>query len=1535
MVRLPLGAALPLIARCAHGLSVNMFRLSLWTPRVLFLWLLLWPLVMAAQPPELALDPVRLTSEPPGPDEPWSLHPSDLPPESAHVLTTPADPGSFYILGSTAAAPMLASPQELAETWIPFPDAIGDLPPEPDHFAGGLQGPKDKEVLAQPSERPEGDEVFRLPLEALAQPLEPPEPTSTQQEAPAQPAQPPEDAEASSGQQEAPTQPPEIFGPQPAPTQEEASAQPPELLNEAESSLTQQETPAQFLWEVEPSAILEEPPAQPPEYEEVTVPTQAQPPEHSKGVLAPPSVHPEVKASPLGPGEAQPSISHTITAKAVDLGLFITHQPTDKIKIPSQQVAPPQPPEKTNASPVLQEAPQQSLEPPTEVVEQPPVHNEMTLSASGQDQIQHSNVPTVTVQPSDMGLTKTWEPTTQLEHSTALTKTTAPPKYPHVTLTHPEQVQARHPNLTEVTIQPLDLEFTVTEGSSVEAKTSPTMRDTPTQPPEPRKEVVVQPPLNREVIVPNGGQDEPQHPVSPSITVHPLDLGLTVLAEPTMEAKPSTALTKATAPSPRHLEVTLPHQEQVQGRHPYLTVVTVQPVDLEVTITQQPESPETIPPITEQGASKTIDICQLCRCKDGTLSCTGLSPEQKLRRVPVLESPTYNGTFTIVNLQGNSISYIDENVWKSYRWVETLILSENHLSELHKDSFEGLLSLQYLDLSCNRIETIERRTFEPLPFVQFINLGCNSIKELSFGTFQAWHGMQLLHKVILDRNPLTTIEDSYLLKLPALRYLDMGRTQVSLTTVESILMMSLQLEKLILPRRKTCCLCEFKTDIDVVCKTLKLHCDTECLTDSTRCDEEVSIGNAEGSFMKVLQARKKNTSPELTIEPEKPSSDEDDVNLSAMMNDPLDLSEESDVISALNYILPDFLEGNLKDIKSTLLPIIKQLFSNIQNGDMPVSHLTNDARNPSLEPESNDATYRNKLRQLNTLKNVLDAEIEEKIDEVKKKEKIAMLIHSNILGPKLKRQIFLNKLETDQAQDNSPAKIQSVKRRRLRVNRVLKGPKGIRKRHFKELAAQSIGRKQNAQPNVENTAKERRLRRPPPRELKPLPMVHRPRKLVQNSFNAEPSFTKDHEAAVSSALQLYLMGRLPASRASKSLAEVKKSKDFSDTTFILDEANARVRKMEASEPISHSRKKHLFHNNPFHESHKKAQAKMSPEFTKEGFLKSLMLAKRPPISAVRRLINSPAQEAFASSGELTSQENPLPESFSHLDTSKETSTAPTPFEVNISTGKPTVPGTTTSEIPAPENVFTTGSAVTADNLMPTLNPSYTTGFTSPLFSSPGDQFENQLNQQLQSLIPNNDVRKLIAHVIRTLKMDCSEASVQLPCARLISRTGLLMKILSEEQEAKASKAEWDTDQWENENYISESTEAQSERKWQEPRERTKEVPGHGYHEKLILAISVTVLVMILIITFCVIEIHTHRRAAEEGKERSSRGFFRLLRKRPSLKPESQKGKQPLWLQDVYRPLSATRKKNLTQKTRDRDSLDEDQDNGELVEVVID
>ncbi|KAB1264905.1 putative protein LRRC37A5P [Camelus dromedarius] len=69
-------------------------------------------------------------------------------------------------------------------------------------------------------------------------------------------------------------------------------------------------------------------------------------------------------------------------------------------------------------------------------------------------------------------------------------------------------------------------------------------------------------------------------------------------------------------------------------------------------------------------------------------------------------------------------------------------------------------------------------------------------------------------------------------------------------------------------------------------------------------------------------------------------------------------------------------------------------------------------------------------------------------------------------------------------------------------------------------------------------------------------------------------------------------------------------------------------------------------------------------------------------------------------------------------------------------------------------------------------------------SSLGDEI--QLNQPLQSPIPNNDMRSLISLVMQTLKIDRSEAFVLLACAKLISRTGLLMKLLSEQQPVKVA-----------------------------------------------------------------------------------------------------------------------------------------------------
>ncbi|XP_070249613.1 leucine-rich repeat-containing protein 37B-like isoform X1 [Myotis yumanensis] len=82
---------------------------------------------------------------------------------------------------------------------------------------------------------------------------------------------------------------------------------------------------------------------------------------------------------------------------------------------------------------------------------------------------------------------------------------------------------------------------------------------------------------------------------------------------------------------------------------------------------------------------------------------------------------------------------------------------------------------------------------------------------------------------------------------------DMGRTQVTLTTLGNILMTAPALEKLILPNHLACCLCQFKNDIEAVAKTVKLHCETEGVT-SIPCgflmrllteQQEVKISNEE------------------------------------------------------------------------------------------------------------------------------------------------------------------------------------------------------------------------------------------------------------------------------------------------------------------------------------------------------------------------------------------------------------------------------------------------------------------------------------------------------------------------------------------------------------------------------------------------------------------------------------------------------------------------------------------------------------------
>ncbi|NXT56202.1 L37A2 protein, partial [Pluvianellus socialis] len=70
----------------------------------------------------------------------------------------------------------------------------------------------------------------------------------------------------------------------------------------------------------------------------------------------------------------------------------------------------------------------------------------------------------------------------------------------------------------------------------------------------------------------------------------------------------------------------------------------------------------------------------------------------------------------------------------------------------------------------------------------------------------------------------------------------------------------------------------------------------------------------------------------------------------------------------------------------------------------------------------------------------------------------------------------------------------------------------------------------------------------------------------------------------------------------------------------------------------------------------------------------------------------------------------------------------------------------------------------------------------------GDLFETKVNRHLCLLVPDEALRMFIAHVARALRTDCSRPELHLTCAKMVSKTGLLVKLFSERQEEQGASA---------------------------------------------------------------------------------------------------------------------------------------------------
>uniref|UniRef100_A0ACB8E8F8 Uncharacterized protein n=1 Tax=Sphaerodactylus townsendi TaxID=933632 RepID=A0ACB8E8F8_9SAUR len=169
-------------------------------------------------------------------------------------------------------------------------------------------------------------------------------------------------------------------------------------------------------------------------------------------------------------------------------------------------------------------------------------------------------------------------------------------------------------------------------------------------------------------------------------------------------------------------------------------------------------------------------------------------------------------------------------------------------------------------------------------------------------------------------------------------------------------------------------------------------------------------------------------------------------------------------------------------------------------------------------------------------------------------------------------------------------------------------------------------------------------------------------------------------------------------------------------------------------------------------------------------------------------------------------------------------------------------------------------------------------------------FEAELDKKLTTLIPNAPVRKLISHVIRVLQMDCMTPTVQVACAKLISNTGLLMKLFSEREKAKETSSLWKSYFWPSKN-VSNKTIGRSGN-LEKPLDMTRiqGMPEYEPRKKLVLAVSVTAILMIIVFIISLYEICIHRYAAKDwtflGRRKKPSSDEELCRTGSSLEDKS-------------------------------------------------
>ncbi|NWI10739.1 L37A2 protein, partial [Crypturellus soui] len=215
-----------------------------------------------------------------------------------------------------------------------------------------------------------------------------------------------------------------------------------------------------------------------------------------------------------------------------------------------------------------------------------------------------------------------------------------------------------------------------------------------------------------------------------------------------------------------------------------------------------------------------------------------------------------------------------------------------------------------------------------------------------------------------------------------------------------------------------------------------------------------------------------------------------------------------------------------------------------------------------------------------------------------------------------------------------------------------------------------------------------------------------------------------------------------------------------------------------------------------------------------------------------------------------------------------------------------------------------------------------------------DLFETKLRHQLRLLVPDTAVRAFVAQVARALRSHCSLPAAQPACAKMVSKLGLLMKVLSDKQGGQGASA------LAGRCFLEANGTARPKAAGGKLMGKKKSEFAHD--NGLLIAISASLAIILFLMLICLIEVCSQKSAAASQAQGTSKSRLRraagtwdsawpphardapspaALQGPPGSDPS---GNKPPWLRDMYQPLDSQRKRSLAQKLYDEESSDEEE-----------